>query len=269
MKMVRGCNESMRERWAVYSEECRVGGAVASVESKQECGTLAVTSAWGGGTRRSYIFHTKDDLQYTRGPVKPEGFLVFLIGCGGNQIMVVIVAVILVVVVIVIVRVVIIVMFIGIVVVVGVSSIFKPSFVIIGNPLMKTSISFSAFGIMFGQKAANSWNLLNDRALSVKVPVANVTLFTSAQLLRENTDSVRSNQRMRSSSNVVKEEDGEQIRFLGGSSSSGTKKYQGSNSSDGGNTGDGVKITGGVIGSGDGIEFSEELKELLPDEAGK
>ncbi|GKB47938.1 hypothetical protein Tco_0898691, partial [Tanacetum coccineum] len=38
---------------------------------------------------------------------------------------------------------------------------------------------------------------------------------------------------------------------------------------DGGNTGDGVKIAGGVIGSGDEIEFSEELKELLPNEAGK
>ncbi|GJX31156.1 hypothetical protein Tco_0241011 [Tanacetum coccineum] len=51
--------------------------------------------------------------------------------------------------------------------------------------------------------------------------------------------------------------------------SSGTKKYQGPNSSDGGNTGDGVKIAGGVIGSDDEIEFSEELKELLSDEAGK
>ncbi|GJZ49914.1 hypothetical protein Tco_0604104 [Tanacetum coccineum] len=69
--------------------------------------------------------------------------------------------------------------------------------------------------------------------------------------------------------NVVEEEDEEQIRFLGGNSSSGTKKYRGSNSNDGGNTGDGVKIAGGVIGSGDEIEFSEELKELLPDEAGK
>ncbi|GJT69357.1 hypothetical protein Tco_1028643 [Tanacetum coccineum] len=47
-------------------------------------------------------------------------------------------------------------------------------------------------------------------------------------------------------------------------SSSGTKKYRGSNSSDGGNTGDGVKIAGGVIGSGDGIEFFEEFKELYP-----
>ncbi|GJV96053.1 hypothetical protein Tco_1547630 [Tanacetum coccineum] len=66
------------------------------------------------------------------------------------------------------------------------------------------------------------------------------------------------------------EEDGEWICFLGGSSSSRTKKYRGSNSNDGGNIGDGVKIadenTGGIILS---VEFSEELKELLPDEAGK
>ncbi|GJR59346.1 hypothetical protein Tco_1501508, partial [Tanacetum coccineum] len=69
--------------------------------------------------------------------------------------------------------------------------------------------------------------------------------------------------------NVVEEEDGEWIRFLGGNSFSRIKKYRGSNSSDGGNTRDGVKIASGVIGSGDEIEFSEELKELLPDEAGK
>ncbi|GJT61851.1 hypothetical protein Tco_1005384 [Tanacetum coccineum] len=65
------------------------------------------------------------------------------------------------------------------------------------------------------------------------------------------------------------EEDGERIRFLGGNSSSGIKKYRGLNSSDGGNIGDRVKIAGGVIGSGDEIEFSEELKELLPNETGK
>ncbi|GKE63218.1 hypothetical protein Tco_1513585, partial [Tanacetum coccineum] len=47
------------------------------------------------------------------------------------------------------------------------------------------------------------------------------------------------------------------------------KKYRGSNSSDGGNTEDGVKIAGRVIGSGGGIEFSEELKEMLPDGADK
>ncbi|GJW06092.1 hypothetical protein Tco_1568515, partial [Tanacetum coccineum] len=49
--------------------------------------------------------------------------------------------------------------------------------------------------------------------------------------------------------NVVQEEDGERIRFLGGNNSSGTKKYRGSNSRDGGNTEDGVKIAGEVIGS--------------------
>ncbi|GJZ82098.1 hypothetical protein Tco_0647092 [Tanacetum coccineum] len=36
-----------------------------------------------------------------------------------------------------------------------------------------------------------------DKASSVRVPVANVTLSSSAHLLRENTDSVHSNQRMR------------------------------------------------------------------------
>ncbi|GJQ96171.1 hypothetical protein Tco_0007310 [Tanacetum coccineum] len=36
-----------------------------------------------------------------------------------------------------------------------------------------------------------------DKASSVRVLVANVTLFSSAHLLRENTDSVRSNQRIR------------------------------------------------------------------------
>ncbi|GKG27137.1 hypothetical protein Tco_0402840, partial [Tanacetum coccineum] len=69
--------------------------------------------------------------------------------------------------------------------------------------------------------------------------------------------------------NVVEEEDEEQTRFLGGNSSSGTKKYRGSNSNDCGNTGDGVKIAGEVIGSGNEIEFSKDLKDLLPAEAGK
>ncbi|GJU42452.1 hypothetical protein Tco_1195409 [Tanacetum coccineum] len=45
------------------------------------------------------------------------------------------------------------------------------------------------------------------------------------------------------------------------------KKYRGLNSSKGGNIRDGVKIAGGVIGSGGGIESSEELKEVLPDVA--
>nr|GEV46383.1 putative reverse transcriptase domain-containing protein [Tanacetum cinerariifolium] len=54
--------------------------------------------------------------------------------------------------------------------------------------------------------------------------------------------------------NVVDEEDEGWIYFLGGNNSSGIKKYQRSNSGDGGNTKDGVKITGGVIGFGGGIE---------------
>ncbi|GJY02739.1 hypothetical protein Tco_0360891 [Tanacetum coccineum] len=81
--------------------------------------------------------------------------------------------------------------------------------------------------------------------------------------------------------NVVEEEDKGWICFLGGNNSSGTKKYRGSNSSDGGNTGEGVKIPDGEIGSGGGIdEMSSEAKEYLdklsegsgemfPDEAGK
>ncbi|GJZ46259.1 hypothetical protein Tco_0593855 [Tanacetum coccineum] len=63
--------------------------------------------------------------------------------------------------------------------------------------------------------------------------------------------------------------DSEKVRFLGDNSSSGTNKYRRSNSSDGGNTRDEVKIAGGVIGSGGEIESSEELKEMLPDKAGK
>ncbi|GKA79080.1 hypothetical protein Tco_0785676, partial [Tanacetum coccineum] len=155
-----------------------------------------------------------------------------------------------------------------------------------------------------------------DKASSVRVPVANVTLSSSAHLLRENTNSVLAkcfllgllalamvavcasraavksaiSCRMASKvmagvsdvdvllggilstqdnagygmihedgdndaiggnddeGEIIEEEDGEWIRFLGGNSSSGTKKYRGSNSSDGDNIRDGVKIAGGVIG---------------------
>ncbi|GJU17232.1 hypothetical protein Tco_1145198 [Tanacetum coccineum] len=73
----------------------------------------------------------------------------------------------------------------------------------------------------------------------------------------------------RAINNTVEEEDEEQIRLLGGNSSSGIKNYRGLNSSNGGNIRDRVKIVGGVIGSGDKIEFSEELKELLLNETGK
>nr|GEX10614.1 hypothetical protein [Tanacetum cinerariifolium] len=108
-----------------------------------------------------------------------EGFMPSILLLVVIIVAVVIVAVILVVVVIdAIVGVVIVVASIGVVVVVmiirivivdgGVSHIIKLSFVIIvtfpsmlwGSPPMKASIIFSVFGTMFGDKMANSWNLL-------------------------------------------------------------------------------------------------------------
>ncbi|GJR69868.1 hypothetical protein Tco_0015933 [Tanacetum coccineum] len=65
---------------------------------------------------------------------------------------------------------------------------------------------------------------------------------------------------------VVEEEDGEWIRFSGGNSSSGIKKYRGLNSRDGGNIGDRVKIAGGVIGSGDEIGEGSGVNPEVPDE---
>nr|GEY33980.1 hypothetical protein [Tanacetum cinerariifolium] len=61
------------------------------------------------------------------------------------------------------------------------------------------------------------------------------------------------NQLLGEGDNVVEEEDAGWICFLGGNNSSGTKKCRGSNSGDGGNTEDEVKIVGGVIGSYGGI----------------
>ncbi|GJX67457.1 hypothetical protein Tco_0303184 [Tanacetum coccineum] len=60
----------------------------------------------------------------------------------------------------------------------------------------------------------------------------------------------------------IEEEDGEWIRFLGGNSSLGIKKYRGLNSNDGGNTGNGVKIADGVIGSSDEIELLPPKKQI-------
>ncbi|GJU10098.1 hypothetical protein Tco_1132494 [Tanacetum coccineum] len=71
----------------------------------------------------------------------------------------------------------------------------------------------------------------------------------------EDNDANGGNDDEREIDNVVEEEDEEHICFLGGNSSSGIKKYRGLNSSDGGITGDGVKIAGGVIGSSDEIGF--------------
>ncbi|GJW24768.1 hypothetical protein Tco_0038579 [Tanacetum coccineum] len=103
------------------------------------------------------------------GSISPEGFLPPILLLVVNIVTVVIVALILVVVVVAIVGVVIVVAIIRVVVVVGgVSFIIKLLFVIIGfeavtfpsillgNPQMKASKSFSGFGTMFGHKTANS-----------------------------------------------------------------------------------------------------------------
>ncbi|GKD78410.1 hypothetical protein Tco_1341031 [Tanacetum coccineum] len=129
------------------------------------------------------------------GSISPEGFLPSIVLLVVIIVTVLIVAVILVVVVIAIVGVVIVVVFIGIVVVVGggVSSIFKLSFVIIGV------LRRIMFYYLLHQPLSYGWAYAfhPDKASSVRVQVANVTLFSLVHLLRENNDLVRSNLRMR------------------------------------------------------------------------
>ncbi|GJZ95522.1 hypothetical protein Tco_0667856 [Tanacetum coccineum] len=60
---------------------------------------------------------------------------------------------------------------------------------------------------------------------------------------------------------LLRESDGRQVCFLDGNSSSGIKKYQGSNSSDDGNTRDGVKIVCGVVGVGGEIELASSANQ--------
>nr|GEX95202.1 hypothetical protein [Tanacetum cinerariifolium] len=86
--------------------------------------------------------------------ISSDGFLPFILMVVVIMVMVIIVAVDLEIVVAVIVRVVI--------VVTGFEAITFPS-ILLGNPLIKTSMSFSEFGTMFGHKSANSWNLLMKR----------------------------------------------------------------------------------------------------------
>ncbi|GJU59144.1 hypothetical protein Tco_1236910 [Tanacetum coccineum] len=124
-------------------------------------------------------------------------------------------------------------------------------------------------GLMIGVfRLQRLYRLRNFSRSSVLIEIVS-TCHGSSLCFRASVKSSNQLCRMASKNNVVDEDDGEWICFLGGNSSSGIKKYQGSNSSDGNNIGDRVKIAGEVIGSGDEIEFSEELKEMLPDEAGK
>nr|GEV07916.1 hypothetical protein [Tanacetum cinerariifolium] len=117
------------------------------------------------------------------GSISPDGFLPSILLLAVSIAVVVIVAVIV------------------IVVVIGEAVTF-PS-LLQGNPPMKTSIIFLEFGTIVGQKppipgifSRQENEFHQDKASSVRVPVANFTLQTSVQLLWENTDSVRSNQRM-------------------------------------------------------------------------
>ncbi|GKD12427.1 hypothetical protein Tco_1196834 [Tanacetum coccineum] len=181
--------------------------------------------------------------------ISPNSFLSSMLLLVVIIVMVVFVVVILVVVVIAIVGVVIVVVF-GIVVVVdGVSSIFKLSFVI-----LVLSKQYQHYQPLVAGWHPESW-------LVFQMLMSFWEAFYQLKITRSKNDILINN--------VIEEEDGEWIRFLGGNSSSGIEKYRGLNSSDGGNIRDRVKIAGGVIGSGDEIEFSEELKDLLPAEAGK
>nr|GEU39514.1 hypothetical protein [Tanacetum cinerariifolium] len=124
---------------------------------------------------RSYVMQGAPFTQGTissipiGGNISLEGFLLQILLLVVIIVTVVIVAIILVVVIVVIVGVVIVVTIIGVVVVIGVFAIIKLLFVInavtfpsilLGNPSMKTSISFSEFGTIVGHKVSNSWNLL-------------------------------------------------------------------------------------------------------------
>nr|GEZ32933.1 hypothetical protein [Tanacetum cinerariifolium]GEZ52574.1 hypothetical protein [Tanacetum cinerariifolium] len=118
---------------------------------------------------RSYVMQGVSFTQGTissipiGGSISPEGFVPSILLLVLIIVTVVIIVVILVVAVVAIVGAVIVVTIIEVVVVgggCGVSSILKLSFIIIGNPPMKTSMSFSEFGTMFGHESANSWNLL-------------------------------------------------------------------------------------------------------------
>ncbi|GJS46249.1 hypothetical protein Tco_0596370 [Tanacetum coccineum] len=68
-----------------------------------------------------------------------------------------------------------------------------------GQYLFVKSLFNSVQGDLDWLLYSHSWAdaIHQDKASSVKVPVANVTLFSSAHLLRENTNSVHSNQRIR------------------------------------------------------------------------
>ncbi|GJV50536.1 hypothetical protein Tco_1440748 [Tanacetum coccineum] len=133
-----------------------------------------------------------------------------------------------------------------IVVVDDVSLILKLSFAIIGGslgPVFLLGLSAFAMVAACASKAAVK--------SAISFPEGTKTLRGYGMIHEDgDNDAIGGNDDEGEINNVVEEEDEEQIRFLGGNSSSGTKKYRGSNSSDGGNTRDRVKIAGEVKGIG-------------------
>ncbi|GJY63371.1 hypothetical protein Tco_0464831, partial [Tanacetum coccineum] len=156
---------------------------------------------------------------------------------------------------------VVVVIIVAVVVVVESSSVVKLSFavtfpsILLGNPPMKASMSFSVFGTMFGHKTANSWNLL--------IPSDLIGLIYSNRLgvCIPPGQGVISQVGLNVSDEDPTNEDGDigmgdsigVSVSLGGGISLGGKKSRESNISDSGNTGDGGKTGGGSIGACGGI----------------
>ncbi|GJX04204.1 hypothetical protein Tco_0190120 [Tanacetum coccineum] len=201
---------------------------------------------------RSYVMQGAPFTQGTipsipiGGSINPEGFLSSILLLVVIIVTVLIVVVILVVVVIAIVGVVIVVVIIRIVVVVGgVSSIFKHSFVIIG--VLRRIV----FYYLLHQP-------LSYVPSQMTYFVASPTLDSASSCEFEDNTSYQKKSLLNSDQVIYRllhiPIDWDLLR---------TKLPY----SEGGNIEDGVKIAGGVIGSGGGIESSEELKEVLPDVA--
>ncbi|GJX41628.1 hypothetical protein Tco_0256618 [Tanacetum coccineum] len=110
------------------------------------------------------------------------------------------------------------------------------SFIVCGQYLFVKSLLNSVQVILLARSIPIDWAYAfhQDKASSVRVPVANVTLFSHQTLLRENTDLVRSNQRMSSSMSGVPV--GIASTCHCGEISSGGKKFSDSNISDRDNT---------------------------------
>ncbi|GJS61038.1 hypothetical protein Tco_0655822 [Tanacetum coccineum] len=135
---------------------------------------------------RLYTSYRGDEVLYIRRFISLEGFSAFHLCLMVIIVAVVIVTVIWVVISVdVIVGVVIVVAIIGVVVVVKIIGIVV---VVVGGVPFIIKLLFVIIGWAYA--------FHQDKASLVRVPVANVTLSSSAHLLRENTDLVRSNQRM-------------------------------------------------------------------------